>query len=130
MRCQYVDMTWRTELGEQIKKARLAADLTLEELASQVSVSRVQLGNYEKGKSAPPVNIVTEIASALKVEFEVSGYRITSVASPQLVRPVPQQLSLALDTDHKFASASLRVTPSMEENGLVVNLRLSDRLLS
>ena len=73
-------MNWQRELGEQIREARKAAGISQERLAQTLSVTREQLSNYENGKSAPPVNVVTEIISALRVEFVVGGCRIPSMA--------------------------------------------------
>ena len=114
-------MPWKTVLGEEIKAKRGKAGLTLEQLASQLSVSRVQLGNYEKGISAIPVNILTEIARALKVDFfTVAGYRI--VLEDYAPKPVPvpaQQLAFPFGEERRFGNASVRIDPA-ESSGSVV----------
>ncbi len=70
-------MLWMRELGDKIKEERRRAGLSQEALASKLSVSRVQLGNYEKGNSAIPVNIFAEIARTLHVRsFTVAGYKL------------------------------------------------------
>src|SRR5712691_2998178 len=55
-------MAWLQELGDQIRKARRQADLSQQELAKSLSVSRGQLSNYENGKCPANVNVITEIA--------------------------------------------------------------------
>jgi transcriptional regulator with XRE-family HTH domain len=114
-------MSWKKELGEQIKTARLRVELSQEQLADKLSVSRVQLGNYEKGKSAIPVNILTEIADALEVEsFTIAGYKI--VPHEYAPKPVPapsQQLPLAFGREQRFASASVNIV-STESDGVVI----------
>lgn len=119
--CQYIDMEWRKELGEQIKAERRRAGLSQEALADRLSVTRVQLGNYEKGKSAIPVNILTEIARALQVKtFLVNGYKvIPQDSSLKLIHPLQEQLSLAFDQEHQFGSASVNIV-SKESAGSIV----------
>lgn len=115
-------MSWKTKLGDEIKAKRDRAGLTLEELASQLSVGRVQLGNYEKGNSAIPVNILTEIARALKVDsFTVEGYRI--VPEDYALKPVPapaQQLAFPFGEERRFADASVRIDTTEGSSGGVV----------
>src|SRR5436309_284641 len=62
-------MTWLDELGVQIRTARENSDLTQQELAKSLRIWRAQLSNYETGKSAPTVNVATEIAEALQAAF-------------------------------------------------------------
>jgi transcriptional regulator with XRE-family HTH domain len=106
-------MNWQRELGEQIRKARKAAGMSQEQLAETLSVTREQLSNYENGKSAPPVNVVTEIISALRVEFVVGGCRITlDDLKQRSVQPIPRQLCFAYDTDHRFTPATVTIRPT------------------
>jgi transcriptional regulator with XRE-family HTH domain len=106
-------MHWQRELGGQIREARKAAGISQERLAETLSVTREQLSNYENGKSAPPVNVVTEIIIALRVEFVVGGCRISldglKQRSPQ---PIPQQLCFAYDTEHRFSPATVTIKPT------------------
>jgi len=103
-------MNWQRELGEQIRKARNAAGISQERLAETLSVTREQLSNYENGKSAPPVNVVTEIISALRVEFVVGGCRITlDDLKQRSVQPTPQQLCFAYDTEYRFTPATITI---------------------
>lgn len=106
-------MNWQQELGRQIRDARKRAGHTQEQLAAHLTVSREQLSNYENGKSAPPVNVVAEIAAALNTEFEIAGCKI---AKDDLKRtpgaPREQQLCFAYDTEHRFKPTSLTIRPS------------------
>jgi transcriptional regulator with XRE-family HTH domain len=106
-------MNWQQELGRQIRDARKRAGHTQERLAAHLTVSREQLSNYENGKSAPPVNVVAEIAAALNTEFEIRGCKI---AKDDLKRtaaaPREQQLCFAYDTEHRFKATSLTIRPS------------------
>jgi len=115
-------MSWKTELGDQIKAERLRVGLSQQQLADKLSVSRVQLGNYEKGKSAIPVNILTEIADALGVEsFTIAGYRV--VPHYYTPKPVPapsHQLPFTFDREQRFSSASVNIATTELDGGVVI----------
>jgi transcriptional regulator with XRE-family HTH domain len=124
-------MTWREELGEKIRAARLAKGLTQEALVLALlptEISRAQISNIEKGKSAPAVNIVTEIARALGATFEIGGCKILGVPpTPAGSLPPPaQQLCFAFDTDYHFKIGSMRVNFS-DPDLLLLSLRLAER---
>lgn len=113
-------MGWRKELGEQIRAARISAGLSQEALASKTSVKREQISNIERGKCAPAVNIVTEIAAALGRDFEVGGCRIgrtrEEIQSGRGPAEIPHQTSFEFDVQHRFEAASLTVTSVHEES--------------
>ena len=114
-------MLWMRELGDKIKEERRRAGLSQEALASKLSVSRVQLGNYEKGNSAIPVNIFAEIARTLHVRsFTVAGYKlVVDEYQPKPTLAPAQQLAFPFGREHFFGSASVRVD-SAESNGSIV----------
>jgi transcriptional regulator with XRE-family HTH domain len=120
-------MSWLRELGDQIRSKRLKAGLTQEGLARKLSVTREQLSNYENGKSAPSVNIVTEIAEALGVELVVRGYKITAADVRPSIPPVPkpEQLTLTFGTEHKFRAASVSLTPTTEDDSITLKVTFS-----
>lgn len=106
-------MNWQRELGEQIRRARQAAGFSQERLAETLSVSREQLSNYENGKSAPPVNVVSEIIIALRVDFVVGGCRIClDDLKQRSAQPIPQQMCFAYDTEHRFSPATVTIRPT------------------
>lgn len=115
-------MPWKKELGEQIKAERRRVGLSQQALASKLSVTRVQLGNYEKGNSAIPVNILTEIARALRVEaFFVGGYKIVPQdGAPKPILAPQQQLTLAFDREYQFRSASVNIVSTEPEGSVVI----------
>jgi transcriptional regulator with XRE-family HTH domain len=117
-------MQWKTELGKKIREARELAEMSQEELSAKISAkfaykyTRAQISHVENGKSAPAVNIVSAIAEVLHTEFEVGGCRI-GIRSEQAVghlTVMPRQLCLEFDLEHKFASASLRLTSMPEDS--------------
>jgi transcriptional regulator with XRE-family HTH domain len=118
-------MQWKIALGKKIREARELAKMSQEELSAELSAkfsykyTRAQISHIENGKSAPPVNIVTAIAEALRTEFEVGGCKIgirRESAVGQLT-VIPQQLSFPFDVEHVFAAASLKLT-SLPENSV------------
>jgi transcriptional regulator with XRE-family HTH domain len=114
-------MSWKEYLGAQIRAERSRVGLSLEGLADRLSVSRVQLGNYEKGKSAIPVNILTEIAQALKVEsFTVDGYKVVPHDGSNSPPPTEQQLSFPFGQSHRFRSASVRIDSGADDDGDII----------
>lgn len=119
-------MSWLLELGSQIRLERRKAGFTQEALAQKLSVTREQLSNYENGKSAPSVNIVTEIAEALGVELVVRGYKIAPADVTPVPRaaPKPEQLTLAFGTEHRFGAASVSLTPATEGDSITLKVTL------
>jgi transcriptional regulator with XRE-family HTH domain len=119
-------MTWLRDLGLQIRTAREGARLSQDELASKLSVSRGQLSNYENGKCHPGVNVVTEIAEALDVQFVVRGYRITREQVRQSpVEPVPEQLCFEFGKERRFPAATVTIQPSRDS--IVITAIVSHR---
>ncbi len=58
-----------TELGERIKKLRLAQDLTLKQLEAKARVSATHLSEIERGLTSPTVGALARIARALGEEL-------------------------------------------------------------
>lgn len=50
-----------------MKKRRAELDLTQEDLAEKVGVSRVYIGYVEQGRNTPTLEILEKIAKALKM---------------------------------------------------------------
>ena len=56
------------ELGQRIRQAREAAELTQEELALRVAFSRASVANIERGNQRVALHKFVELAQALVVE--------------------------------------------------------------
>jgi transcriptional regulator with XRE-family HTH domain len=118
-------MSWKTELGEKIRKARELADMSQEELSAEISAkfsykyTRARISQIENGISAPAVNIVTAIAEILNAEFEIGGCKIGKRSELVVGRlsVMAQQLCLEFDVEHSFSAASLKLT-SLPENSI------------
>lgn len=54
-------------LGTNIKKLRLENNLKQSELAEMAKISRVAIGNYERGTREPTASVLNKIATALGV---------------------------------------------------------------
>jgi transcriptional regulator with XRE-family HTH domain len=115
-------MPWMQELGKEIKAERERSGMSQATLAGKLSVGRTQLGNYENGNSAIPVNILAEIARALRVEsFTVDGYKVVLDGHQPKPTPAPaQQLAFAFDLEHRFGSGSVKITSADPKGGIVI----------
>lgn len=59
-----------TSVGERIKLIRQQWGFTQEEVAREAGISRIALGNYERGERTPPIDIFARIANALRVSMD------------------------------------------------------------
>ena len=87
-------------LGEQIKRARKNANLTQEDLAKQLNLSRVSVANIEKGKQKIQIHTLIETAYYLKMSFEdlyrrsLEALRFDSTIESRIIREVdPKNLA-------------------------------------
>lgn len=58
-------------IAENIKKIRLNNQLTQQEFADKVGISRHSLLNYEKGKRIPPMDVAIRISKAFNVALDM-----------------------------------------------------------
>lgn len=56
-------------IGERIKELRLKQNLKQSDLAEKAQISRVAIGNYERGDRIPNADILQSIANALGVSI-------------------------------------------------------------
>ena len=56
-------------ISKRIKKLRGELELTQEDLAEKVGVSRVYIGYVEQGRNTPSLEILEKIAKSLKVKL-------------------------------------------------------------
>jgi transcriptional regulator with XRE-family HTH domain len=62
------DVPAHVALGMRLKERRLAAGLTLEELASKAGFGKAYLSRIENGKKVPPIGSLASIAGVLGIE--------------------------------------------------------------
>lgn len=61
-------------IGNNIKDLRLKQNLTQNDLATKAKISRVALGQYERGTRYPNIEIINKIAAALNVPIDFLLY--------------------------------------------------------
>jgi transcriptional regulator with XRE-family HTH domain len=86
-------------VGENLRRVRLAQNLSLGQLAAQSGVSKVMLSQIEKGVSNPSVNTVWKIADALQVPYTALLERNVDGGTVISAKDVPAQ---ALDAAQGF----------------------------
>ncbi len=64
------------DIGKNIRDARVRKNMTQDELAEKLYVTRQTVSNYETGKSRPDVEMLTNIAEMLDTELAVLIYGI------------------------------------------------------
>lgn len=57
-------------VGKNIRKLRLKYELTQAELAKRLGVSRAALGNYEREKREPDIDLLIKMADTFKVSID------------------------------------------------------------
>ncbi len=55
-------------IGDKIKEARLASNMTQDELAKRIGVSKNAISNYENGVSTPKVELLCAIMKHLEID--------------------------------------------------------------
>ena len=74
-------------LGDYLKEQRLAARLSLRQLADQVGVSNPYLSQIERGLRKPSAEVLNQLARALRISAEQLYVRAG------IVHPDPSQIS-------------------------------------
>jgi len=60
----------KERLGKRIQKLRKERELTQEELAEKLNISRTHMGHIEQGRKAPSLKLMDKIARVLKVKVQ------------------------------------------------------------
>lgn len=60
----------KLEFGRKIQRLRKNKDLTQEELADLLKISRTHMGHIEQGRKSPSMELLGKIARALKVQVK------------------------------------------------------------
>ena len=107
-----IDTNWKQKLAEQIREARQAADMTQDELAKLVKVSRQMINNYEQNKGVPTIDILARMAVELEKRFKISDMVITVEQTSPRLRTVPKQLRLDFEKCETFKGAIISITPT------------------
>ena len=74
-------------IGERIKEYRLKRGFTQSDLAKQADITRIALGNYERGERIPTIDIFARIAMALNASIdELMGYKPGQLSTIQQIK--------------------------------------------
>jgi transcriptional regulator with XRE-family HTH domain len=84
-------------IGHRVYKARLAAGITVRELADQLGVTAQQLHKYERGVNRLPASRLVEIANALG--FQISFFFEGSADELKTSTLSEESLNLAFEFD-------------------------------
>jgi transcriptional regulator with XRE-family HTH domain len=91
-------------VGGNLRRLRSHRGLSLERLSQLSGVSRAMLGQIELGQSAPTINVLWKIASALGVPFSAL-ISARGSSGPQVLRA--EQAKLLRSADGAFSSRAL-----------------------
>jgi transcriptional regulator with XRE-family HTH domain len=93
-------------LGANLRRLRVKRGLSLERLAKRSGVSRAMLSQVELGYSAPTINVIWRIATALEVQFSA----LLTIESAPAARVLPAATAKLL-TSHDGAFTSRALFP-------------------
>ena len=82
-------------LGDYLREQRVAARLSLRQLAEQAGVSNPYLSQIERGLRKPSAEVLQQIAKALRISAEQLYIR-AGIVSPEHGVGVPQERSVEL----------------------------------
>jgi Zn-dependent peptidase ImmA (M78 family)/DNA-binding XRE family transcriptional regulator len=108
-------------LGQRIRQARVASELTMRELAQHVGVSHTAISKYESGKTCPRPSVLLQIARTLNVKMEFFFQEQSIQLSPASQRGLPQ---------YKREAIEARIKSSLERYFEVEGLMPPDRQVS
>lgn len=93
------------DIGKNIHDLRIKQNMTQDELAEKLFVTRQTVSNYETGRSRPDVDMLSSIAQALNTDPNTLLYGPAPVPSrkPQLMRLVPALALLAVVIEAYYA---------------------------
>lgn len=80
-------------IGVRIKEARLAANMTQEELAKRIGVSKNAISNYENGVSTPKLELLCAIMKHLEVD---ANYLYGVSNGENLMRLLPHEREVVI----------------------------------
>ena len=83
-------------LGDYLKEQRLAARLSLRQLADQVGVSNPYLSQIERGLRKPSADVLQQIAKALRISAEQLYIR-AGIVSPEPGTTTSVELAVLAD---------------------------------
>ena len=125
-------------IGNRIKELRTSKNLTQEDIAKMVKVSKATISNYEKGKVSPPIELLIKLAERYDVSIDwlcgLSNEEIPRLMSygDAFFRLVEIDKVIVFSVEDVTFFSNLRgtavlfdatLTKALEENQEMVNLR-------
>ena len=121
------------DIGQRIKSFRQKANISQEELAEKVGISRISMSNYERGERIPAVDVFACIANALNVSMdELFGTNTTQIVINELkyigfnVVLTSQGLYNVIDVSNPDYKAGLEILRQAASNNKELEGRLKD----
>ena len=90
-------------IGENIRAARLAKEMTQKELASKVHVDQQYISKLEQGKAMPSIPVLNDIAKVLEVSFM------------ELIRDENNQYRVFVDMTNSYRKRMEQEEPEVQE---------------
>lgn len=115
------------DLGNQLRRARQAAGLSVIDAAEILRVTRPMIYNYEKGKYLPSLDVLIRAAEAWGVTFRLAGCKVLPESSkPKAMQSVPSlQLELPYTEERLYKQASVRI--KQKGRRVFINIVLPDK---
>lgn len=79
-----------TDLGARLRKLRIRARMTQEELAQEIEVSTSFVGHIERGSRKASLETMVKIANAMKISLD---YLLSGSLQQSSIGPLPSGLS-------------------------------------
>jgi transcriptional regulator with XRE-family HTH domain len=117
-----IDTDWKQKLAEQIKEARESANLTQDELAKMLDISRQMVINYEKNKGVPTIDVLAQIAVELETRLKIKDLIVTVERVSPRLRSVPKQLRLEFEKPRTYPGAVISITP--KEGQILISAKI------
>lgn len=113
------------EIGGRIRRARLMAGMTQEELAGALAVDRTRLSKIEQGRLGLEIGLLLRVAEVIGVPLAQLIPRLGPPYEP--ASPAPQSWSRAVQRALPLLTASLEARPDLVERVLeFVSLALEE----
>ena len=110
-------------LGEYLKEQRVAAQLSLRQLADQAGVSNPYLSQIERGLRKPSAEVLQQIAKALRISAE-QVYVRAGILDPDEGRSSSVELAVLADT--RLTERQKRSLLDVYASFLALNSRVDD----
>lgn len=97
-----------TEIGQRIRKARLAAKVTQEQLAERAGVGTTHISHIETGNSVPSLKLLVDILNALGLSADAVLCDQLQQAGPSFPAMIAEELEDCTEEEIRIFSDMLR----------------------